>query len=536
MGGVLIITVTQQAFTKLMANQLPSNLYSGYAQVVNTQPSIQFAARLLAQREAKRDAMERYLQDAITKVTSTGMRDQEIPLLMQAKSDLQKYSIENKNALRNNETNAMLGFKNKLNTLQEIAQTSIAASKPSQDLLKAKLYKPDIAKRWDERTVTPMIEANENPTHIVGEDGNIVRNPNYHPMDVNKIVTNPKEYEAADWQKEEKDLRSIIPPDVLPLKTIPHPSDPLRQIDITSTGYSTDKQRKAGEFLLRRYNENPRLRYSFEKSHGLLNTPIEDWQLEHTDEYDKLNSVYKPLMGKDIETPDEVYAAATLQDLAIPKLTSKIVDNATAKNALQFSQAKQKMYLNDALIRGRMKKAQDYKEAFYDFKQAKTTEEENGVLNKFIDNSYNSGTDKFNGKNIDHIVVDGKQYKGKFVSVPNSIAYSDFKEVDTKTGDLKGVPKAFFLSDDKKSIIPIYRSSPTGGGAGNEFIDTHPIDIQTYKAYLSKLLLTKKAAGAEVTDDDAVGEFDGQEPDTKPKTTITKEVHKVKKSAKDYGL
>lgn len=505
-----------------MANQLPNDLYSGYAQVVNTQPSLQFAARLLAQREAKRDAMDKYLQDATSRVTTTGMRDQEIEPLMQAKSNVQKYYLSNRDKLRNNDAKTMLEWKSLLNTMQDIAQSSIAASKPSKDLRTLFLNKPDLVDRMDEQSTMPMIDKNEQPTHII-ENGRVVRNQNYEPLDPTKVIYNPKEYEGKDWDAHTFKQNQFFKPDNVVTDTIPNPKDPYRQIDITSAIYTPEKLNAIADWNIQKYSADPSLRYSFNKSHGLINTPIDQWELNHVDEYDRLNDIYKAAKGKDIETPDELFAATQLEPLTKPTITQKSVDNYGAKSGLQLDQALLKMKKQNDYILGRMRTAQGYKEALIDYRQAKTTEAQDGVLNKFIDNTFDSGTNRFADTSIKKVTVDGKDYTGRVVELPKTIKneYAVYEGKDDKGNDKFHVPE-FYLTDDKKYVIPLYEGDKTTSG-GNLLPHTKPIPIQNLKVSLSKLLLTKTATGGEVVDEFDIE--DGSAPAPK-KVTTTKEVHK----------
>lgn len=211
------------------------------------------------------------------------------------------------------------------------------------------------------------------------------------------------------------------------------------------------------------------------------------------------------------------------KELKPTKLVSEI--NQERKTRQQQQSAKQKMLLNDALIRGRMRTAEGYKEAFSDYKEAKSTEAQNGVLNKYIDNSYDAGSDRLNGTDVKHITIDGKKYEGKIVDVPNSIKY-DNSRYDGKGADGKDIyklPDAFYLTDDKKTIIPLFLGGKTT--TGGDFIDkgSNPIPIQNFKLSLSKSLLTKKATGGEVVDD----EFDIGQP--KPQTqSVSSKKYSVK--------
>ncbi len=157
----------------------------------------------------------------------------------------------------------------------------------------------------------------------------------------------------------------------------------------------------------------------------------------------------------------------------------------------RFEHQKSMAKLNDDYVKGRA----DYNRA------ANTTDQEN-ILNKFNDNTYNAGTTRLNGVNVDHIVVDGKNYQGKVVDIPNSLK-DKFKVVrmNDKTKENEYVyPNAYYMPNDKKVIIPLFLSDVKNDKGGYNILkESKPKDIQNYKADLSNLLLTKSKTGSEVT-------------------------------------
>jgi hypothetical protein len=173
----------------------------------------------------------------------------------------------------------------------------------------------------------------------------------------------------------------------------------------------------------------------------------------------------------------------------------------------------------------------NYSKSLYDYKQAKSAGEQDNVLNKYIDNSYNAGSTRLNGTNVTGINIDGKHYEGKVIDLPVSVK-KEFVNYNPD-GTVKSFPDAYYLTNDKKTIIPLSLGAKVSTGGYQIHSESKPQDIQVLKAALSKSLLTKKTTGNEVTggEDDASNEF----PDA---PTTTTEIHKTKtkKTAKDYGL
>lgn len=279
-----------------------------------------------------------------------------------------------------------------------------------------------------------------------------------------------------------------------------------------------------------------------------LNTlpqPTDDEYFNVQKQYNSIDSKVKKMWkmddGEDLPSDDQLktpveraikYQAMT--HALNPNNQPRITGYADDKNAVSESrqkQALQKMGIQDRYIRGRMRLAKGYKEALVDYKSAKDEQEQNGILNKFIDNSYEAGTDKVVSsegvtKQIKGVDIDGKRYEGKFIDVPKDIkkGYAKYRGKDKKTGeDMWDYPNGFYLTNDKKTLIPLYLGSDTETGGNYLKSDSKPVNIQMYKLPLGKLLLTKKSTGSEVVDDFSGDEQGGYTPKIKTSTT---EIHK----------
>lgn len=226
------------------------------------------------------------------------------------------------------------------------------------------------------------------------------------------------------------------------------------------------------------------------------------------------------------DTKAEVFAKHNAQLYALnnePK-QGKIytIDNKAAERNQALQDAKEKANFNDQLIRGRMATAQGYKKALVNFKAAKTSEGQEGVLNKFINTSYDEGTDVLDSSKVDHMTIGGKDYKGKFVAIPETIK-SDFAVpltyesddgkhkkgeviLDDKGKPSYAYPTSLYLTTDKKTIIPVFAGDKTQTGGNYLKPQSKPMPVQNLKVSLGKLLLSKTKLGSEVTDDGDVDE------------------------------
>lgn len=224
----------------------------------------------------------------------------------------------------------------------------------------------------------------------------------------------------------------------------------------------------------------------------------------------KIRSQWRIQDGQDlpdesqIKTPLEKAIKYQAMTYALSNPPSVINENIPDQYALINKRAQianQKMYDNDALIRRRMKTAQGYREALFNYKAAKTQGQQDGILNQFNDNLYNNGTTRLEGTDVKKITIDGKDYTGRVVEVPKSIKnqYARYDGTDASGKPKWTLPDATYMTDDKKTIIPLFLKGKTS--TGGYYIDkgSTPIPIQNFKLDVSKLLLTKKTAGNEVT-------------------------------------
>ena len=81
-----------------MALQLP-NIYTLGQVQVSSQPLAQLQGQLLAKKQAKEEALDKYYNDLTGKITSAGMHSKDIPGFLKEKEDLAKYWNSNKNEI-----------------------------------------------------------------------------------------------------------------------------------------------------------------------------------------------------------------------------------------------------------------------------------------------------------------------------------------------------------------------------------------------------------------------------------------------------
>lgn len=84
-----------------MALYTSPHLYTGGATVFNSSPYVNFAANLMAKKQAKDEALENYYQNLNKSINPAGVRTQDINGFMEKTNGLQTFWQQNKDAIKN---------------------------------------------------------------------------------------------------------------------------------------------------------------------------------------------------------------------------------------------------------------------------------------------------------------------------------------------------------------------------------------------------------------------------------------------------
>lgn len=496
----------------------PSNLYGGNAVVVNSQPSTNLAIQLLAKQQAKKDALNQYYSK-LSDNTATE-EDKMRPIDIQEGwgkklNDYQTFFMnpDNKSKILKP---SLDGYKT-LNQFNAMHTDLIADARNSKDrLAQEKLVNVHrLSGKWNP-TDNDMNETHNlsksiyDPTRLVNENDPTTGMPITREPSVNNLSVNVPAYDA---NKESQFSKSAIGG----VKTGKTYDESNARVD-----------KKTGEIYLP-YKEGytPEAMKSIADNAGraasVKNTPANvyyDHLKDDANFVSSANPAYQSVYGKTnpdgseniIDTPQKAAAADYLIKSAQSGKTGedKVTDWQT-KQRLGQQFGMNKMYANDALIRGRQQLGLKYREAASDYNRAATSGEQEGILNKYIDNSVNAGTNKFKGTQFDGANIGGTHYEGKLIDVPHEVKYENgiYLGKDKQGNDLGWkYPDSYMVTNDKKIFIPIFfekdkNNNPLKTPSGHFIIDqdTKPKDIQQLKVPLAKALLTKKQTGGEVVDD-----------------------------------
>lgn len=489
----------------------PSNLYSGNAVVLDSRPSTNLAIQLLAKNQAKRDALNQYYSKLSD--TTAGEEDKMRPIDIEEGwgkklQDYQSFFMnpENKPKILKPSID---GYKT-VNQLDAMHNDLIADARRSKDrLAQEKLVNTHrLSGRWNP-TDSDMEETHSlsksiyDPSRLVNDSDPITGLPVTREPSVNNLSVNVP---AFDAQKESQFSKSAVGG----VKTGKVYDEKNARVDKT-TGeiYLPFKESYTPEAVKSIADNAANVA-------GVKNTPANVYYDHLKDDHNFAVSAlpaYQSVYGKTnpdgsenmIDTPQKAAAADyIIKSAQSGKEGEEKVTDWKTKQRLSQEFGMKKMYANDALIKNRMQLGQGLKKAMVDYRVAKDSGEQDGVLNKFIHTAHDAGTNKFNGTTVNEISLGGNKYQGKFIDVPHEVKYENgvYQGKDKDGKDVWKYPDAYYLTNDEKTFIPMFFDGKTSGG--NMYIDpklSTPKDVQMLKVPLAKTLLTKKQTGGEVTDD-----------------------------------
>lgn len=442
------------------------------------------------QHELYKQQQDRVLDDEFAR-NLTGIRDADIPELTQAYGDFKQSRMQTLNKPNISPDLQMDVLRKKARVYDVInkskQQREWEAAQGKQIMSDKKgMYADDAHQQLISRINTPVSRINTD------NDANLLY-----------------KYYVPKLDKQLKDAKGTE--QEVPIKIGVSKTDPMKDdIEIYKAGNSPDKF--ANKLLEGVLSSNEGRNFS-----GLYNNKYDDAQLEdlknkYAAKVNDPNFIKVYGEPKQLPAPDtdlgRAVAIRTMEefanmDLKPAKLKSEVnVGRATA-NRQQFAQAQQTR--GDFYARRRQKLGEGLKETYKNFTKSLDKVEQEGILNKFNETSYNTGSNKIAGANVDHLTINGKNYTGKFVEVPTKLKYK--YSIPQVGADGKPTtpefPSAFYMTSDRKSVIPVFLGKKTGT-SNNSYIrpESKPIPIHVYNTGLAEVLLTKKQTGEEVTNDD----------------------------------
>lgn len=482
-----------------MALQNHPALYTGGAERVNVTPYTNFAINYQQRQLAKDEALDNYYQNLAKGINPAGVRTVDMDGFMQKTGELQQFWQANKAAVKNPrldggraQTELMSRYQDALAYIQQ-SKNEEAAKKPL-----IPIFADPEKRRLIPNSAIYKLQLHDLP----------LNHPQRKSLSVTDLNFDPKPLDLAKHIETFKDIK----PDKMPTLVSTDKGNMTRTIN-TEYAYNDAAKQAVYERSRAQLLENP----SFEKAINDLWSSIEQ-EGETSPTLQQYNDTFKKNYGRDIENEEDLAAAFNIGLLQQNRSEQEIKDDA-------FGRQKAMAYINDGLIRGRMKLNDSYVKGRMDYKMSKTSQQQQGILNEFIKRQIADG--EGDPRNV---TVNGRRYEGVEVKMPQFMT----DKYSVKGKDNEWIEPHWIITRDSKYAIP-YFTTDKKTKSGNPVIDpvnTKPILIETYKAELGKEWLSKNDIGGEVIDDFSEDDGDVVETQTNVEVQRTNESSKTQKPAK----
>ena len=313
-----------------MAVQLPSGLYSGFTEVLDSRPTMNMVNQNRLRKQAQDDAVDEYYRKLPSTLNSAGMRDQSIAGFNQAVGEWQKYWMENKDSIRKGTTPEAFNSDKMLREIQQKINEDKNAAKTDLELGKMRLSKengyifddPEFIKTQSVHSL-PIWDANHKSIDL----GTIAIPPRPFDMEsqdklwtsVTKGLSAGKNYNY-DKKYENKETGQVI----VPFQKNYSPEQVKKIADQTAAIVKNDKS------AIAHYNK-------------ILNS-------ETSEVFDKLQEAYSKHYEGIVDTPEKAAAAeAIIRATAPQEVGEEQESNYGQKKADRITI----MNVQDKLIRGR---------------------------------------------------------------------------------------------------------------------------------------------------------------------------------------
>lgn len=428
-------------------------LYSGGAVKFDQRPHVALYANLMQRKQARDEAFDEYIRNLNKTVNSAGVRNADRPIFDKQLQEWQKFGMENRDNIRGRKGGADIEFMRKFQDLQNIISESKTEEEKKKPLTEI-LLDPNKRDRVSD-DIFNELQSHDEPLYIQNEDGSIERNPNRTSLDYSKVTFNPKPFEQDKYFNQFEDVkRTELPPVVA--------DDPKTMTQTITTNSVYDQEAK--DLIATRAVTD------------LMQNPSFRSVIKNLDP-EQYNDFFKQNYGKDIENEADLAAAYTLKGLQQNVTTQKVSPDTYGRQVSMEG-------IRDANARRRLAIQQGYRKAIVDYRKAGTKQDQESILEGYINRAFDEGKDQ-----VGAISVKGKWVGGRRILVPNEIK-EKYREIE---GDAYITPEKFIITEDKKYVVPVY--------PGRSSTKSTPIPIENFRNDLGKIWLTKKDAAGEMADE-----------------------------------
>jgi hypothetical protein len=432
-------------------------------------PYVNFAIGLMAKKKAEDDALTQYYEKLPSTINEAGMRDQDREPFMQGMNQVSQFWKQNKDAIKNPRIDggaAQYNYEKMLRSQKELVEKSKNAAKTGLELGKLKFNK-DFNYVFDDPKIMENVQQHDLP----------INHPDHKPLDIYEMTVPPKPLDLKDQTDFNKAIR-----DGLQFSEKEVGRQNLGNFKIKTTiqkAYDKDALATMGQRAGLFYDNDRRFRLPFANEYRQIISDPETLA-EYTE-------TFKEVYGKEPESQKDFFVAKQIMSNRIAATEEKTEDDVYGRQVAMEN----RRFANQKTMEGIR---QSNRKAIKAYGAAKNAEEKEGILNKHINEQI------ADGDTAPTVTLNGKKYNGKFVKVPKSI---EREFAVNEGGDNYKYADAFMITNDKKYVIPVYKSGKHTQ-SGNPVLDgakSKPILMRDYKAMLAKEWLTKSDSKDELNDD-----------------------------------
>jgi len=290
-----------------MPVQNDPRMYSGGAVALDSSPSVNMYAQLMAKKQAKEEAIDEYYKKLPSTLNSAGMREQSIPGFNEAVGQTQKYWAENKDKIRKGTTPEAFNYDKMFRELEQKVNEDKNAAKTDLELGKMRFNKENGYIFKDKKFIDNLTQ-----------HGLSVFDPNHRAIDLGTVTLPVKPFDAKDQDEYYKSITTGMEAGKKYDYSKQYTNPQTGQVIVPTIDVLNDDQiGKAAKRAMELVAEDESKQSYFE---DLLHSPNKkDWQALQ-DAY----TSFKDANGKryfegDVMTAEQAAAADAIIKLSIPK-------------------------------------------------------------------------------------------------------------------------------------------------------------------------------------------------------------------------
>jgi hypothetical protein len=399
----------------------PSNPYASGAVVFDSTPYTEYYIREQQKEQAKEEALDRYYEEEISKISPAGMRADDLPVFNQKFNELKKTWVENKDAIKN-PTKYGFDKAQQYNQLKADLMSLPIESKEEKEkdafVLKL-LADPTKRELIDIPALSESMRMQKTPIRTQGRKS----------IDIANLPFLAKEYTPQEKQNYYKSILSLSGKEGVfgePVKE----GRFSKKVTYTEQ-YSDNNLKKMGDIARADALSNERLKRTVKSDFEQISPEIKI----------ELNNLHQSLYGRPIQGAEDLAAAAVVR---MGRLAKSESEKRIADEEAKFDESQARADRRAAIRAANSINGQYSPEAH-------------------VAAIFNDG----DTESIKLVTIEGKKVEGRRVSLPDEIA----EKYGRKVGSITQNPEYFYMSNDGKFVYPIFETGGTTK-SGNKIIDT----------------------------------------------------------------